>query len=352
MTPGDIMQGVLGDCWLLGAFCCLATRADMLQNLVLIDEMKCGAVVIQFFKNGKWHPLLIDTRLPCNPKTKKLIYAHCQTEEEFWVSFLEKAYAKIYGNYEELNGGKMPEALVDLTGGVTEKLSLKKLLGEQQQPPQVQAMKAAELWRNLKQNYQIGYVMGCSLNDKNSKVEMSPEGIVYNHAYGILSVRELMGVKLIRIRNPWGRGEWRGSFSDDDDNWDNYKGLREALGHELKDDGTFWMEFKDWYINYNKLYIAKIFPSTWQQYSIPLVWNAKTNGGRMFSSLISHIAPDFVSKGDKNLDSDDKWFNNPQIRFTITKTVKTMYICLMQPDCKTAKLPYTACSYYLFKAKV
>jgi hypothetical protein len=280
MNPGDIVQGVLGDCWVLGALCCLATRVDLLENLITFDGLEYGFVIVQFFKNGVWQSVVIDTRLPCDPKTKKLLYAHCQQEQEFWVAMLEKGYAKLYGNYEELNGGKMPDSLVDLTGGVTEKINMKAVLGEQQSPAHQQANKAADLWRTIKQNYQAGYVMGCSLNDKNAKVEMSPEGIIFNHAYGVIAVREIQGLKLIRIRNPWGKGEWRGAFSDDDDNWDNYKGLRESLGVELKDDGMFWMEFKDWYINYTKLYIAKIFPSSWQQFSIPGTWKGKTNGGR------------------------------------------------------------------------
>jgi hypothetical protein len=33
---------------------------------------------------------------------------------------MEKAYAKLHGCYENLNGGKMNEALVDLTGGCSE----------------------------------------------------------------------------------------------------------------------------------------------------------------------------------------------------------------------------------------
>lgn len=38
---------------------------------------------------------------------------------------MEKAYAKLHGNYEMLNGGNMSEALVDLTGGCSEKYNLR-----------------------------------------------------------------------------------------------------------------------------------------------------------------------------------------------------------------------------------
>jgi hypothetical protein len=38
---------------------------------------------------------------------------------------MEKAYAKLHGTYEMLNGGQMNEALVDLTGGVSQKFHLR-----------------------------------------------------------------------------------------------------------------------------------------------------------------------------------------------------------------------------------
>ena len=37
-------------------------------------------------------------------------------EREFWMSIMEKAYAKLHGSYESCDAGLMNDALVDLTG--------------------------------------------------------------------------------------------------------------------------------------------------------------------------------------------------------------------------------------------
>jgi hypothetical protein len=56
-----------------------------------------------------------------------------------------------------------------------------------------------------------GFLMGCSHNDaKAGTEEEMKEGILKNHAYGILSLEEYRGVRLICLRNPWGSYEWKG----------------------------------------------------------------------------------------------------------------------------------------------
>lgn len=46
------------------------------------------------------------------------------------------------------------------------------------------------------------------------------------------------------MRNPWGRGEWKGEWSDDSKIWT--PSLRQALGCTKVDDGVFFMPFKDY----------------------------------------------------------------------------------------------------------
>ena len=39
-------------------------------------------------------------------------------------------------------------------------------------------------------------------------------GIMQRHAYSLVDVKEVAGYRLVRIRNPWGMGEWSGAWSD------------------------------------------------------------------------------------------------------------------------------------------
>ena len=53
--------------------------------------------------------------------------------------------------------------------------------------------------------------------------ERTSEGVISGHAYSIISVHEFNldseNVKLLKLRNPWGTGEWSGDWSDSSSLW-------------------------------------------------------------------------------------------------------------------------------------
>ena len=75
---GDVKQGAIGNCWLMGSFLLLGTKPQLLRNLIVeADGIKEGFAVFQFFKNGKWQYVIIDTLLPYDPAQKQPLYGHC-----------------------------------------------------------------------------------------------------------------------------------------------------------------------------------------------------------------------------------------------------------------------------------
>ena len=134
---GSVVEGRLGDGWLLGAMAAISGHPELLvENLFGSDPddfKKWGVYTCRFYKNGSWVEVTTDTRAPATSGfgdggahgSPEPIYGRCLDPREQWVSLLEKAYAKLHGSYEALSGGSVTEALVDLTGGSGEEVRRK-----------------------------------------------------------------------------------------------------------------------------------------------------------------------------------------------------------------------------------
>ena len=108
------------------------------------------------------------------------------------------------------------------------------------------------------------------------------------------------------------------------------------------------MDYKDWKANYNKVYVCKIFPSSWAQFSIEGHWKGITHGGAYPAMQVDR---DEESKDTKaQLDTDEKWFNNPQYRLSVTKKTQVI-ISLMQEDVTLSKKPYIPVNFLVVRVK-
>lgn len=97
-TRFDLDQGSLGNCWFIAAAATLATKPQLLEKVVPMQqsftENYAGIFRFNFWRYGEWTEVIIDDRLPAK-YGKTLEFCHNNEEpEEFWSSLLEKAYAK------------------------------------------------------------------------------------------------------------------------------------------------------------------------------------------------------------------------------------------------------------------
>lgn len=72
-------------------------------------------------------------------------------------------------------------------------------------------------------------------------------GLVPEHAYAVLEVREVQGFRLVKLKNPWAQIRWKGTFSPyDSKNWTT--ALRTELQYDPStarkvDNGIFWINY-------------------------------------------------------------------------------------------------------------
>lgn len=68
VSPNDINQGQLGDCWLLSSIACLAEFPEAVRKLFVSREAnEKGVYTVLLFDTGlrKWVPITVDDYLPC-----------------------------------------------------------------------------------------------------------------------------------------------------------------------------------------------------------------------------------------------------------------------------------------------
>jgi len=250
----NINQGLLGDCWLLSAMAVLCTRPDLLEQLFLDPPFAsaCGAYGFRLYEVGEVKSLIVDDRIPASNMRQPVFarpHTGAQGEVVLWPLLLEKAFAKMYGSYGAIEAGQVHEALMDMTGGLGEVINLHGSNGAGANPD--------NLWARLCNFKRAGHLLTAGSEGSND-MHTSPRGIVQGHAYSIMQVRTLNGgVRLMKLRNPWGQGEWKGDFGTHSRAWTPE--LRAKLRYYGENDGVIWMPFTDFMGEFAAVYTCRVF---------------------------------------------------------------------------------------------
>ncbi|XP_065878809.1 calpain-type cysteine protease DEK1 [Euphorbia lathyris] len=287
VNPSDVCQGRLGDCWFLSAVAVLTEVSRISEVIITPEYNEEGIYTVRFCIQGEWVPVVVDDWIPCESAGKPA-FATSRKSNELWVSILEKAYAKLHGSYEALEGGLVQDALVDLTGGAGEEIDMRSAQAQID-------LASGRLWSQILRFKQEGFLLGAG-SPSGSDVHISSSGIVQGHAYSLLQVREVDGHKLVQIRNPWANEvEWNGPWSDSSPEW------TDRMKHKLKHipqskDGIFWMSWQDFQIHFRSIYVCRVYPPE-MRYSVHGQWRGYSAGG----------CQDY-----------DSWNQNPQFRLRAT----------------------------------
>ena len=256
ISANDIQQGSIGDCYFLsviGSLCdkCNSKGEHLLEDLFLhTSRTKEHVYGVYFFINGVWELVLVDDYFPyVGSGFKQFAFASSQGNE-IWVSLMEKAWAKINGCYAKIGCGGLPHEVFDvLTECYSEQVSVNKT-------------KADEIWNKMIYSRDKGYVMTAGTSGDVTNLDIEEVGLSPGHAYTVLGVHELQGPrgleKVVRLRNPWGNGEWNGSWSDSSSKWTSE--TKKIQSHIKRDDGDFYMGYDDFLKYYVTMGFAKLHP--------------------------------------------------------------------------------------------
>ncbi|KAF4471521.1 hypothetical protein FALBO_1564 [Fusarium albosuccineum] len=214
-SNSGIKQGKGGNCWWLAALGTIAHRQDIMERICVARDEDAGVYGFVFYRDGGYVSTVVDdnvylaeedysgsaygsTRKRANRHrshkqsgSNALFFARCGNPNETWLPLLEKAYAKIHGDYQALDGGWAGTAIEDLTGGITSTIACKAVLDKER------------LWREM---LDLGAKDGdfvYSLSTGPGKGHHS--GLTPSHAYSVLSAVEVESdqggkVRLVQIR--------------------------------------------------------------------------------------------------------------------------------------------------------
>ena len=277
----DVKQGIIGNCYFLCVLSSFAKRPEIYDKIFIDKKINHkGLYKMRFIINGIPQIIYVDDFFP----TLDNQFAFAQSQNEFWVQLLEKAWAKINLSYANTISGIPYEVFNCLSEAPCENISHEK-------------NSKNLVWNELLRAKEQGYYVTCNTKYL-SKEQEENEGLISGHSYAIIDLFEFNvfykkgtitesnyikkendnnryndgdGVlRILKIYNPWAHFEWKGKFNDNDDkNWNRIPLLKQLVGYyNNNDDGIFFMEFKDYYKKFHSTYILNYLKDWHYKYKI------------------------------------------------------------------------------------
>ncbi|KAL3665768.1 hypothetical protein V7S43_009197 [Phytophthora oleae] len=403
---GVLREGLLNDVWLLGVFAAVALHPDnLVENLFVSESLhgfkQFGVYTCRFYKDDNWVPVTTDTRIPYSmelqPEDKvfsggisaftppgSALYGSSVDKNEVFIPFLEKAYAKLHGSYQSLDekhgggiggsagtsSGRILEAFLDCTGGSAHRVDLQHERVKQLQfdqatagHPTAASSPSMLLWKQLLRYKRKKCILTTQLRQLSFNAhDVTAMGIVKNRQYIIQHVTEVglpstgsagssttheEVLRFVKLKTVWGRGMWKGEWSNDDSKWEEHAQVEQVMRSDPRcdfsrsgHDGCFWMVWEDLLDTFTELFVVHVFQPDVRQYIVRGDWVGTTAAGAPVKAPVptpppiggddhhnSLHSPGHTARPKEILiektrwgwlhDADPNWHRNPQFKLSV-----------------------------------
>jgi hypothetical protein len=223
VAANDVNQNDLGDCYFMASVGALA-RANprAIEDMIRVNRDASGKVasytVTLWDKETSWFGLFsknvrreitVDANFPMKGRGGPGDVDPTTGNVEIWPLILEKAYAQMRGGYGEIGkGGQPAKAMFALTGREGAGYGTAQFAGYTAPPSRGGPggrVPPSVTWDSLKRDFDAGKMITMSSWDGDKK--KGPRlafNVVPNHAYAVSGFREVNGIKMVDLQNPWG----------------------------------------------------------------------------------------------------------------------------------------------------
>ena len=244
----SVKQTCVSDCSFVASIAITAQyekkfRKKLITNIIFPQDRNrvpvynpAGKYMVKLHINGVARKVVVDDLLPVGRHSEPLC-SYSSNRSELWISLLEKAYMKVMGGYD-FPGSNSNIDLYALTGWIPERVAVR---------PGDQAFNPEATFRLLLSRcpappslprFSSGHVLVTAATGEMTEAVAERAGLVPTHAYAVLDVREVLGVQLFKLKNPWAHLRWRGNWSElDSAHWTHQ--FREALDYNPEDAANF-----------------------------------------------------------------------------------------------------------------
>ncbi|CDW88987.1 calpain family cysteine protease containing protein [Stylonychia lemnae] len=240
---GDTVQGFLGDCYFVAPLAAVAADEERFKRIFVNQHVNnAGIYAFNVYIRGIPKIVVIDDYVPYARLEKLPAFTRVHSDWALWPALLEKAWAKVNGNYEKIASGNQFETFQFLLNIPTIRKQ------------SVNTMNTTVAWNLVIKALDSGFIIGAQPGGSTGKKDT--DSCQFNlpcaHAYSILSYHiittaEGKQISLIKFKNPHGNdGEFSGKWADKNGIWNTIgkNGITYAkqIDMAVKSDGIHYLE--------------------------------------------------------------------------------------------------------------